>query len=248
MGNRGQADGFEMDDLPKLDTVKDNLNEKLKVSKWIFVIFLTSPQFEEARKQFEAELQPIFDNVKRRFMKNSEGSETMAKQVRFAVEDFDPLTNALIAEAERHEGSIQMCQQFIDDPADPFKTVLVPNFQHCLTRIKGLVELKSECGKLWKELQIKLHMGKKGSGEFFRLVDDSLVPPDHVVLKPEVIKKKYITPLFCNPVPPTLEAMKILWDVVDPEARPVKKEDAASKRKKRVPGNRRGIDSSSSHR
>jgi len=68
--NRGQADGFEMSDLPKFDTIKDNLNEKHKMTRWCLTTFLTHERCQQARDNFEAELGPVFVNVKRRMGKS----------------------------------------------------------------------------------------------------------------------------------------------------------------------------------
>jgi len=225
--NRGQADGFEIIDLEKLHTVKDNINDKLKSNKWVFEIFLSHPYFENIRKVFDSEMSPILANIRRKFIKNSEGTEILSKTVSRAIEDFDILANQLKADVDLHNENVKMCQQFIEDPADPFKTVLLPQFHHCQKRVENLFLLKNECKKLWEILQIKYHFTQGSSSDFFLAFDDLFIPKDYAMLKPEAFRKRYITPAFCNLVPPTLNDFKIFWDIINPDIKSKKKEECS---------------------
>jgi len=145
------------------------------------------------------------------------------------------LTNTLNDETTKHAGTMQMCQQYFDDPADPFKTVLTPNFQKAQEKVKALCAQKKLCGEKWDIVKTKFHLGQMKSDAFFTILDDFFISGDVVLAKPEAFRKNWLVPAFCTPMAPTIDHLMILYDLVDPDAR-AKDQKAANKRKKRVPG------------
>ncbi|CAD7935682.1 unnamed protein product [Amoebophrya sp. A25] len=232
--NRGQADGFDLSGLPMFSTIKDNLDDKIRVTDWIFRMFLKdSPLFVKARKDIMVQLAPVFKNVKRRVGKNKDGVVSMTKQVKYANEEFDGMVRALKEEFDGHNGNLQMILGFFEDPTDPIRTVLVPEFEAVDKRIKALLQVQADAQNKMASIQDKFNLGKMMSTELLLLLDDFLIPPDLIVNKPEDVQKKVFIPLFCGLAAPTFDAMMFLWGLEDPMAALLEEQKRGARRPKR---------------
>eukprot|EP00392_Amoebophrya_sp_AT5.2_P015635 g15850.t1 len=240
--NRGQADGFDLANLPLFATVKDNLNDKLKVSDWIFGQFLkTNARFEKVRAELMEQFGPVFTNVKRRIAKSKDGVASMSKQVKYANEDYDGLVKLLQDEFEKNNGDLQMILGFFEDPTDPIRTVLVPEFEAVKLRMDKLAQQKQAATDKLSVVQTKLNLGKMLSTDLFTLIDDFMIPGDLILNKPEAVQKKFMVPIFCGLAAPTLSGMLYLWNLEEPKEEKEERDggEKKGKRKQRAQ-NRRG--------
>lgn len=217
---RGQADGFDLETLGKLEGIKDPAGKDIR--HFIFDVFFNALQ-DKASILID-ELCPCFLNVTRRLAKDSDGTEKLSKQARVGVEDFDQVVNALHAEfQERHE-TMQMILQYFEDPADAFRLRMPEEFARAKTCIDDLVaqkeRAKDKYAKLLNWFQIK---GMKSS-DFCLLWDNLLVPSDLIVNKPEKVKKDVLIPSFCQNKAIHIHDLMVLWEFKD------------ASDKKRVPG------------
>ncbi|CAD7963983.1 unnamed protein product [Amoebophrya sp. A120] len=238
--NRGQADGFELSGLSLFNTVKDNVVVTKKASDWIFTQFLqTNPLFAKARVDLMEELAPVFTNVKRRIAKDKDGGASMSKQAKYANEEFDGLVKLLKDEFDKHHEDLQMILGFFEDPTDPIRTVLVPEFESVDARMKELMKKKQAASDKMALMQTKFNLGKMTSSEFFLLIDDFLIPGDLILNKSEVVQKKFMTPIFCGVSAPTLDGMLFLWGLEEPREKQEGTTNDRGKRRARAQ-NRRG--------
>jgi len=137
---RGRADGFDLETLDKLDSVKDNLSAtgSRDVRHFIFELFFLGTVFGEAvmaESEVQAacatgielmqDLAPLFRNVNRTMMRDSEGSRKVVKNVRVVLEDVEQSVSELTAEFSAKFEALSDCLRYSGDPADPMKLVMV---------------------------------------------------------------------------------------------------------------------------
>eukprot|EP00971_Amphidinium_carterae_P049270 971054-Amphidinium_carterae.1 len=73
--SRGQADGFDLETLTKLDAIKDPLGKDIR--HYIFDVYFNN--FAEKAGQLIDELTACLANVSRRLNKDSDGTEKLNK-------------------------------------------------------------------------------------------------------------------------------------------------------------------------
>lgn len=217
---RGQADGFDLEALGKLEGIKDPAGKDIR--HFIFDVFFNALQ-DKASILID-ELCPCFLNVTRRLAKDSDGTEKLSKQARVGVEDFEQVVNALHAEfQERHE-TMQMILQYFEDPADAFRLRMPEEFARAKARIDDLVAQKERAKDKYAKLLSWFQIKAMKSSEFCLLWDNLLVPSDLIVNKPEKVKKDVLIPSFCQNKAINIHDLMILWEFKD------------ASDKKRVPG------------
>jgi len=212
--NRGNADGFDFETLTKLDTVKDNDGKKHLLHYLIELFLCRLDIFKNFADDFGPDLNTMLANVRRRIQRDSDGTEKLDKSVLFTLEDFDQLVKALEKEFEERHQSLQMCLQFIDDPADPLRIQLSPEYAEAKEDIGRLVMKKEKCKTQFAELQKYFNISASTtSGDFVMLWDNVFVPADLVINKPEAMKKKQIVPMFCQGKAIERDSMLVLWEM-----------------------------------
>lgn len=208
--NRGQADGFDLDTLMKLDTIKDNTKIGADVRHFIMGSYLQDASFEG--EQMVEDMMPFFLNIRRRLIKDNDGNEKLTKTVRICIEDYNPLVRQFATEFEGKRAQLQMCLQYIDDACDPIRLQLAEQYAQAKRSIDSLLALRDAASRDYERVQAYFHT-KMGSHDLLTLFDDFFIPPDVVISQPEHTKKKVLSPLFCSGKRFDLEALKILWGV-----------------------------------
>eukprot|EP00913_Durusdinium_trenchii_P026569 g24925.t1 len=132
---RGQADGFDLETLGKLDSVKDNVAQSRDARHLIFEIHAlslpNSPQefgqlakedhlrFYDRGEQLLEELGPLMKSVSRAVQRDSEGTLKMMKNVRVGLEEAEESLRELNQQLTEQLEALQMALELTDDPADP---------------------------------------------------------------------------------------------------------------------------------
>jgi len=233
--NRGQADGFDIETLNKLEAVKDAQGKDIR--HYIFDVYFNT-QNDKAAMLID-ELAPMFGNIARRLSKDSDGTEKLNKSARIVMEDFDQCVGELHKEfTERHE-TMQMILQYFEDPADPFKLRMPNEFAVAKDCIDDLVQLKDHAKDKYSKLLNWFKIAGMKSSEFCLLWDNLFIPPDMIVNKGEKIKKEVLIPTFCQPKPLNVDDLMILWEFKDPSERRSAPRVGAKKGEKKARGERR---------
>lgn len=231
--NRGQADGFDIETLGKLDSIKDAEGQDIRqflVAQWL-------NNFTDKAAELIEELMPVLININRRLAKDGDGVEKCAKACRYSIEDFDSCVVALQAECtERHE-TMQMVLQYFEDPADQFKLRMPGLFIEAKEQIEKLVALKDAAKDKFAKILVYFKVSGMKSGDFCMLFDNFLCPGDLIVVKPDKTKKEILIPGFCQNKPCTLEDFLVLWNFKDVDEAIKEK---AKKGKRGAGGKKRG--------
>ncbi|CAK9052083.1 unnamed protein product [Durusdinium trenchii] len=246
---RGQADGFDLETLGKLDSVKDNVAQSRDARHLIFEMFFCGAQefgqlakedhlrFYDRGEQLLEELGPLMKSVSRAVQRDSEGTLKMMKNVRVGLEEAEESLRELNQQLTEQLEALQMALELTDDPADPLKLHMAVELSTAKAEIKALEEQGTTCredyGKLMKFFN---HTGMKSS-DFILLWDNLLIPEDLMLAIPLSTLKKYIFPRFCAPsVIPNLHDLLLLWGFRAAEQKPPRKSQRVRrKRRDRVP-------------
>lgn len=213
--NRGQADGFDIETLGKLEAVKDAQGKDIR--HYIFDVYFNT-QNDKAAFLID-ELAPCFANISRRLSKDSDGTEKLNKSARIVMEDFDQCVGELQKEFETRHETMQMILQYFEDPADPFKMRMPGAFSEAKECIDDLVQLKDQAKDKYGKLLSWFKVNGMKSSEFCMIWDNLFIPPDMIVNKSEKVKKDVLIPTFCQPKPLNVDDMMVLWEFKDPSER-----------------------------
>jgi len=226
--NRGQADGFDLETLTKLDTIKDVENSSKDVRHFIFeIFFLGIPLNDDVNPkdlkllprgtQLVHDFAPLLRSVSRVVVRDNEGCFKVCKNARVAIEDTESAARKLIEDFTSRYESLQMYLQYSDDPADPMKLDMVEQFSVAKTCMERLDEQLTRSRNSYNDvLKYLFHKGMKSS-DFALLWDNLLVPGGLILSKPEMFQKKEILPRFCRPTSaPNIEDILVLWELFTP--------------------------------
>lgn len=218
--NRGQADGFDMEALSKLDAVKDNVHEGKDVRHFIMeTIFVHSESVYYAGKDGDSlgerlvnELRLVFQNMSRAIGRDSDGIIKVTKNVRTSLEDAEESVRVLVDEYTARDKQLKSCLETCDDPTDPLRLMLVEQYVHAGQMLGRLRDQASRCrSQFTRILEYFHHKGMKTS-EFFLLWDNFFVAPDVMANKPEGVQRRDIVPRFCRPdVEVVADDIVMLW-------------------------------------
>eukprot|EP00929_Paragymnodinium_shiwhaense_P067325 TRINITY_DN3389_c0_g1_i2.p1 TRINITY_DN3389_c0_g1~~TRINITY_DN3389_c0_g1_i2.p1 ORF type:complete len:1660 (-),score=346.41 TRINITY_DN3389_c0_g1_i2:293-5272(-) len=226
--NRGRADGFDLETLAKLDTIKDAGDPSRDVRHFLFETIFSSalPRSgpgagDRSAARFAEQLLfdflPVFTNVNRSILRDSEGTLKVSKGVRVILEDIEDCVRSLSKDfTQRHE-SLQAYLQQMSDPADPMKLHMAGQFVAAKSRMDRLQEQVTKCRAGYtRVLEYLNHNGMKTS-DLVLLWDNLFVPGDLILNKPETIRKQ-LMPRFCRPqVSPGIEDFLVLWELATPD-------------------------------
>eukprot|EP00397_Hematodinium_sp_SG-2012_P001745 GEMP01001750.1.p1 GENE.GEMP01001750.1~~GEMP01001750.1.p1 ORF type:complete len:841 (+),score=229.59 GEMP01001750.1:2377-4899(+) len=227
--NRGQADGFELDALSKVESIKDNDGKHNLLHFLMNVLLVRSDHFSAVRGVMCEELKPLLSNVRRRVIRDSDGAEKVEKQVMYVLEDFEGMLQTLCTEFDQTFSLLKMCLQYFEDPTDPLRTVLAEDFNTAKAKLDDINRYRKEVREDFKTLQQRYHAETLSSTEFCLLWDNFLVPPDQLTNKPVAIKTKHVLPIFCQQSREIdIDSLQVLWDLKKP------KDDDEKKAKKEV--------------
>ncbi|CAJ1330220.1 unnamed protein product, partial [Effrenium voratum] len=202
--NRGQADGFDLETLGKLEGIKDAAGKDVR--DFIFDIFLN--RMTEQSVQFCEELTPCMENINRRLNKDSDGVEKLDKSAKIAYEDFDICVTGLHADFLSKHETMQMILSYFEDPADPFKLRMPEIYAKAEEEMTALVKLKDTAkAQLLKWFKIQAMK----SSDFCLLWDNLLVPGNLIVNADVKMKKEFMIPSFCQNKPVSAEDLQMLW-------------------------------------
>mmetsp|Transcript_31501 Transcript_31501/g.60886 ORF Transcript_31501/g.60886 Transcript_31501/m.60886 type:complete len:1195 (-) Transcript_31501:458-4042(-) len=232
--SRGQADGFDLEALGKLDGVKDNGAEggMRDMRHFIFeLFFLGAPQetladLEGATEasfacgeQLLDDFAPLFLNVNRTIVKDSEGVRVI-KNVRVILEDIEDSVREFTQQFAMQQEALLQCLQHSEDPADPMRLHMSEKFAEARPQLARLESQCSSCRDGYTSvLSYFSHPGMKTS-DFVLLWDNLFVPGDLIMSKPDSLLRREILPCFCKPqVVPTLQSFLVLWDLKLPNER-----------------------------
>eukprot|EP00929_Paragymnodinium_shiwhaense_P108748 TRINITY_DN7507_c0_g1_i3.p1 TRINITY_DN7507_c0_g1~~TRINITY_DN7507_c0_g1_i3.p1 ORF type:complete len:445 (+),score=124.06 TRINITY_DN7507_c0_g1_i3:1139-2473(+) len=209
---RGQADGFNIDGLATLESIKDY--EGKDIRHLIFELF--HDNFSDDVISLVEELRPLFSNVSRRMGKDAEGAERCNRSMQYCLEDFDICCNALSKElGEQHE-TMQTVLQYLDDPADAFRLQMPPRFTAAKEQITSLLACLQKVKKSYAELLKWYKVATLKSSDFCLLWDNFLIPGDWIMLRPDKVKKEVLVPAFCQGRPFGADDLLTLWRLKEP--------------------------------
>lgn len=210
--NRGQADGFDLEALEKIESIKDPDGNDVRS----FIFRVLFEEMAEKAHEFVEEMNPLFMNVSRRLAKDSSGTEKLSKSARITYEDFDSCVKILEQDFNKQNEIMTMILQHCEDPADPFRLRMPQEFAEAKGTIESLVKLKDEVKQHYAELLRYFNVKAMKSSDFCLLWDNFLVPPDLIVNTDADMKKKFLEPAFCRGKPLTVGQLEVLWKFKEP--------------------------------
>jgi len=223
--NRGQADGFDLETLTKLDSIKDSFDDKKDVRHFMAELLFLGHLKDEAEAEDAGneelvgdcllrELKPAFCNVTRLVSRDSDGALKIIKQARIGLEDTEECVKQLVKEFEEQNMKLQACLEAVQDPADPLRLELADSFSNASQHIARLCDMAKKAREGYNSLLEYFHHKGMKSSDMLLLWDNLLVPGGLLLGKGEAIRKKEVVPRFC-----TLgrelngEDMLFLWDL-----------------------------------
>mmetsp|Transcript_12751 Transcript_12751/g.31697 ORF Transcript_12751/g.31697 Transcript_12751/m.31697 type:complete len:1262 (+) Transcript_12751:44-3829(+) len=220
--NRGQADGFDLEQLAKLHLVKDNEGRDLRY----FISAQLSPggQFESCGPQLFEDLAALLQLVKRRVARTSEGTDVASKQLRASMEDLDQAVRNLRKEFDETDELLRGCLQEDLDPTDPMRFELPQEFQRAKVAFENTKMLLESAKAEYKQVQTHFVADKMPSEQFFLLWDEALLPGDILALP----AKAAVARRICVDGPVHYKEFVDLWDWRPAESRAKGREIAAS--------------------
>ncbi|CAJ1457693.1 unnamed protein product [Effrenium voratum] len=245
---RGQADGFDLETLTKLDSVKDNVVQSRDARHLIFELFFCGGQdmgqlaLDEPSRcydrgaQLMEDLAPLLKNVSRAVQRDSEGTLKMMKNVRVGLEEAEESLRNLSQQLAEQLEALQMALQFTEDPVDPLKLHMSSDLQAAKAEISALETQAKSCRENYNGLMKYFNHSGMKSSDFILLWDNLLIPEDVVLSIPLATLKKHILPRFCAPsVVPTFHDLLVLWGLCPPEQKPVRKGRTVRRVRRRMP-------------
>eukprot|EP00929_Paragymnodinium_shiwhaense_P004186 TRINITY_DN10493_c0_g1_i3.p1 TRINITY_DN10493_c0_g1~~TRINITY_DN10493_c0_g1_i3.p1 ORF type:complete len:1477 (+),score=471.30 TRINITY_DN10493_c0_g1_i3:132-4562(+) len=228
--NRGQADGFELEALTKLDSVKDADGKDVRS----FVLdTLFNGMTEKASDWVEKDFAPFWSSITRRLNKDSDGAESLGKDARVGIEDIDTSVSALAVDLEMKSQMMQVVLQYSEDPADQFRLRMPEVFAKAKTEIDDLVSLRDKAKAAYGELLEWFRIEKMKSADFLLLWDDFFIPADLITGRPNKLKQEFLVPAFCRNKPVSVHQLMVLWEMAEPDAK------ADARERRRAAGGRR---------
>ncbi|CAK9112213.1 unnamed protein product [Durusdinium trenchii] len=224
--NRGQADGFDIESLAKLEGIKDATGKDIR--HFIFDLFLN--RMTEQSTQFVEELMPCMVNMNRRISKDSDGVEKLDKSAKIAFEDFDLCVTALHSEFVQKHEMMQMILSYFEDPADPFKLQMPKIYLEAKDKLDELNTLK-DTAKAQVLKWFKVQAMK--SNEFCLLWDNLLIPANMIINADMKMKKEFMLPTFCQNKPFSAEDLQILWSFKEFDGKRTVKKKTKERRRRR---------------
>jgi hypothetical protein len=146
--NRGQADGFDVETITKLDSIKDVEGKDIRH----YIMELFCKNHADAAEVLWEELAPTLEQINRRLGKDKDGVEQLQKSARVAIEDFDPFVVQLQTEFTDRHDTMQMVLQYFEDPADQFKLRMPQTFSEAKEEIDALVAIRDRAKDKYKNL------------------------------------------------------------------------------------------------
>lgn len=238
----GQADGFNIEILGRpggLDSMNDPKGKNIR--QLIFQTF-----FDRCPEQADLllqELRPVFAIVQRTFakpMNKDEGDdEKLQKLVRVQIEELDRQVNTLAKEFTAKHAEMKLGLQQIDDASDNFRMLMPELFREAEESLNAIEQAKDEALANFKSLLASYCAEKfKGidgieimtSNVWVTLWDDFFIPGELVENANGKIQKTHLLPRFCKDAPFNVDALQILWGLVDPNPKPKKVVKAAAKK------------------
>lgn len=200
--SRGQADGFDLDTLDKMQGVKDADGWDLR--HFVFGIFFRT--MREKSVALLDELWPSFVNVGRRLTKDAIGTERLEKEVKVSLEHLDACVTQLAAEfVEKHESVGDVLAECPGE--DPFNRML-GEFESAKLSVDTLVLLRDSAKSRYDSLLRLFHDKDRTSSDFCLIWDNFFLPGDLMVNKG---KSPYFTSAFCEGEPVQLDHLTVLW-------------------------------------
>lgn len=206
---RGQADGFDIEQLGKLDAVKDSQGKDLR--HFLGIQLSTGGVFEDIGRNLISELQSLTRQVKRSIMKNSEGVLIVTKQAPCSIEDCTSCFARTQKNLEKHDELLCACLQSGELNETDSMRLEMPNLMNdaktTVNRAQGLLQSATTS---YKTLQTYFNATDLKSHELFLLWDDALFPRD-ILADPKKVTS--VTHQFCVAQPVTYEDFVSLYAV-----------------------------------
>jgi len=224
---RGQADGFDLETIGKLDSIKDNVHAAKDMRHFIFeILFLGQvgvterglPTLANDGVLLVEELRPLLSSIRRTLVRGAQNTLTLAKSARVCLEDLEESIRDLVDDYVSQQSSLQTCLQSTRDPSDPMKLYMADQIAQAQVSLEQLQEQarKARAGYI-QMLSFFNHPGLKTS-DFLLLWDNLFIPSDLILNRPEAFRKQHLFPRFCQPLSkPQLEDLLLLWDFCTPE-------------------------------
>jgi len=227
---RGRADGFDLDSLAKLETVRDNLTGSQDLRHFIIEMLLLggpvsvklgAAEEQEAHAKASRmleELAPVFRVVSRVVMTDAGGGIKVQKSVRVVLEEVDEGVSELAREFKMQYENLQVCAQHCIDPADPMKLHMMTQFSDARSSLKELEVQLGSCREGHSRLMKYFNHAGMRSNEFIMFFDNLFVPPTLIANVPDAFRKNHLVPRLCKPrIALTVEDLLVLWGLCKPE-------------------------------
>eukprot|EP00928_Gymnodinium_smaydae_P029427 TRINITY_DN22168_c0_g1_i2.p1 TRINITY_DN22168_c0_g1~~TRINITY_DN22168_c0_g1_i2.p1 ORF type:complete len:1171 (-),score=263.01 TRINITY_DN22168_c0_g1_i2:185-3697(-) len=251
----GQADGFNLDTLVELNSVKDARGKELR---YLLFETLCQERTEEAQ-QLLSDLAPFFVNMQRMMSKGTgDDGDHLAKKVIVRIEDFNGIVNKLENDINERKKEFKNEITFITDPADMCRLRMPDLLQKAEDRIRSFISnverAKTKFADLLKwyyfEEMPKTFKDENGlpktkvepvlSDDWCTLWDNFFFPPENFERKDDKTKNEFFVPRYCKDKELDVEDLEVYWDIKDPkEILREQLKKARAEQKKKEKGNRR---------
>lgn len=194
---RGQADGFDVSELEKLQGVQDAEGKDLRH----FILEVLCQQMPLQAEQLFRELRPCFLNVRRAISKDAVGTAKLTKTVVHVLETVDEEVTEMQCSLVKAQDALSML---------PDAQNVKKDLEQASVLVNELVAVRDSAKAAFEKLFSFLAMKPMRTLEFCLLWDNFFMPEDLMVNKG---KDDYFIPAFCRQEPFKLEHIQVLWRI-----------------------------------
>eukprot|EP00913_Durusdinium_trenchii_P016530 g15536.t1 len=193
---RGQADGFDLSEMSKLQGIQDFDGKDLR--HFIFEVFCR--QMPCQAEQFFKDLRPCFQNVRKAISKDAMGTARLEKTVVHDLETLDEQVSQLQRDLAAAQEALSSMADHLEGEAD--------NLEKAAVYVGEVVVLRDAAQAEFEKLFSFLSMKAMRTADFCLLWDNLFLPGDLMVNKG---KDDYFIPAFCCQEPFQREHIEVLW-------------------------------------
>lgn len=235
----GRADGFDLETLKKLDSVKDSQGRDIR--HFVMGIFLK--HFKADARGLLKDMAPVLKTVTRKVDQRNDSVE-FRKQVP-SLESYTEDISKFQEEYKSKKELLSKVLSFIEDDADPFTVKMSEEFRRAGHAVQEMVSLREQLVSVYGDVlhwfaasgaprgapfmeafdaQAQKDMKSDGradptrcfprSDDFLLLWDNLLIPPELIERKPWLPDVKYkLGPRFCKAREITVDDLEDLWEI-----------------------------------
>jgi hypothetical protein len=218
---RGQADGFDCEQLGKIHLVKDNSGKDLR--HFICTQLVPGGIFADVGEKLFDDISGLTQLVRRHVGKTADGADFVSKKIGGNVEELDRALRDLFEHFQQQEEVLQACLQSDELEADDVLRMELPNrFEEGQRTFENARLILESAKAEFKKMQLHFVTTLKVD-EFFLLWDDLLLPTE-ALMKPAKIQT--VTPTICLDQAVQYQSFVALWKQEEKKPRTPRKATA----------------------